>query len=78
MLNDGVEQNDLSSDRHARFDPSNLAGDYHLFYGNREIDSSFEMIDGPYNSKLPISRIVIMLMLGFWGGITLSIVLSVI
>jgi hypothetical protein len=77
-LDDGIGQNDLASDRHARFDPSNLAGDYHLFYENREIDSSFNVLDGSYNSKLPIARIVIMLMLGFWGGIVVSIVLSVI
>ena len=77
-LNDGVGQDDLASDRHARFDPSNLAGDYHLFYGNRETDSPFDMVDGSYHSKLPIARIVMMLMLGFWGGIIMSIVLSVI
>lgn len=53
-------------------------GDSARWYEFRKSESLFEHSHTPTSSNIPVARIVTMLMLGFWGGVILSIVLSVI
>lgn len=76
-LSDNFGQFDLSIDRHKRHDPSNLAGDYHLFFGNRKIGPSIEPPIKPHSSRLPVARIALTMILGVWGAVILIIMMSV-
>ncbi len=70
-------QNPLG-DSGSPYSPGTPLGDSLRWYETRTSEALFEQTHTSYSSKLPIARIVSMLMLGFWGGIILSIMLSVI
>jgi hypothetical protein len=77
-LSDNFGQIDLSIDRHKRHDPSNLAGDYHLFFGSRKTGPSIEPPTKSHSSSLPVARIALMMILGVWGAVILIILMSVV
>jgi hypothetical protein len=60
------------------YTPGTPSGEAHRWYEFRKSEPLFEHSSTPGSSNLPVARIVTMLMLGFWGGVILSIVLSVI
>jgi len=53
-------------------------GDSLRWYENRKCEPLIEPAHTSYKGNLPIARIVTMLIIGFWSGIILSIVFSVI
>lgn len=60
------------------YTPGTPSGEAHRWYVFQKSEPLFEPTHAPRSRELPVARIVMMLMLGFWGGIILSIVLSVI
>lgn len=69
-------QNPLG-DSGSPYSPGTPLGDSLRWYEIRKSEPLFEHSHKPRSSNLPVARIVTMLMLGFWCGIILSIVLSV-
>lgn len=77
-IHDDPNSHSSIGDWNSPYSPGTPMGDSARWYEFRKSESLFEHSHTPTSSNIPVARIVTMLMLGFWGGVILSIVLSVI
>lgn len=74
-LSDGIDRSSVLADQHKRSDPSNLAGDYHLFFGSSAKQSSIDIPRRSRTGEFPIVQIAAMFILGMLGAIIFALFL---